>query len=441
MLIAIREWKERVLSRSFLLFSILGPLVVLGLVYLLFAYGGQAKQSWNVLIADPSGVLKGRILVDEDINIKYSFADGYIEMEEFRDAKKYQQFDALFEVNEKVVSNKVGHVFYRESPSVRMQTRVQFNVERRLEEVMVDQFTDFSIQDYRKIKQPLNLAFHDVNDPNDEASDLRAWVGLFYGVIIFIFIFLFGMTILRSVSREKSNRIVEVLLASVSPNQMMLGKIVGVGLSAMLQFLIWLLIIAGGLYLMRETLFPDMLNAANMNIPELSNQVANPSYSEQYFSAYEYNQFVELVYNKVNFSKLLPFFLLFFVGGYFFYGALFAAIGATMGSESDGQQFVLPLVFLICLAVYSGYYVLNYPESTLSAVLHYLPFTSPVVVMVNLAPEYPAGHEYELYLSLLVLLMSAFAMLGIAARLYKNGILQFGHRVRLKHILKWLKRT
>ena len=440
-LIAVREWKERIGSRSFVLFSLLGPLVVLGLVYLLFAFGGESKQQWNVLVADPTGVLKERILSNDDVNVTYAFADGYVEMEEFRDAKKYQEFDALLEVNEKVFSNKIGHVFFRAKPSVRMQTRVQYNIERRLEEVMVDQFTDFSIQDYRKIKQPLNLAFHNVYDPYDEASDLKAWVGFFYGVIIFVFVFLFGMTILRSVSREKSNRIVEVLLASVSPNQLMLGKIIGIGLSALVQFIIWVVIIGTGLYLMRETLFPDMLDAANINVQELALEASNQSYGEKYYAAHEYNQFVELVYNRVRFSVMLPFFLLFFVGGYFFYGALFAAVGATMGSESDGQQFVLPIIFILCLALYSGYYVLYYPESTLASILHYLPFTSPVVVMVKLAQGYEPGHAYEIYMSLLTLLVSAFIMLAIASRLYKNGILQFGHRVRIKHIFIWLRRT
>jgi len=441
LLIAIREWKERVGSRSFLLFSVFGPLVVLALVYLLFVFGGESKQHWNVLIADPSGVLKDRILSADDKNISYSFADGYIETDEFRDAKKYQRFDALLEINGQILYTKVSHVFYRGKPSTQIEKSVQYHVERRLEEVMVDRFTEFSIEDYRKIKQPLNLGFRDVYDPEGLESDLEGWVGYFYGIIIFVFVFLFGMTILRSVSREKSNRIVEVLLASVSPNQLMLGKIIGVGLSALVQFLIWAIVIGAGLFFMRETLFPDMLNAANLNVQDLAIEASNQSYSENYFAAREYNEFVELVYNRVRFSVILPFFLLFFVGGYFFYGALFASVGATMGSESDGQQFVLPIIFMLCLALYSGYHVLYYPESPLASFLHYLPFTSPVVVMVKLAQGYEPGYGYQIYMSLLVLFISAFAMLAIASRLYKNGILQFGHRVRIKHIFKWLRKT
>ena len=143
----------------------------------------------------------------------------------------------------------------------------------------------------------------------------------------------------------------------------------------------------------------------------------------------------------MQFANTTGFFLLFFSVGYLFYGALFAAIGATTGSESDGQQFVLPLIFLLCFALYAGYYTLSYPESVMADFFHYFPFTSPVVVMVTLLQGYAEGEGYQIYLSLFILFVSAIAMLGIAARLYRNGILQFGHRVRLRHLFKWLRKS
>ena len=124
-LIALREWKERMGTRSFILLSILGPLIVLGLIYLLFAIGGQSKQHWKVLIADPAGIMENKISSEKEASIDYSFADGYIETKEFEKAKRYQEYDALLEINEKVLSNKTAFVFYRDKPSVRMQTRIQ----------------------------------------------------------------------------------------------------------------------------------------------------------------------------------------------------------------------------------------------------------------------------------------------------------------------------
>ena len=440
-LIALRELRERIGSRSFILMSFLGPMLILLITYMLFAIGGEGKQRWNVLIADPRGIMENKILANEDRSVTYSFADAYLEIEEFRDSKRFQQFDALVEINEKVLQNKTVFVFFREKPAVRMQTRVQFHVERRLEERMVDEFTDLTVSDFRKIKQPMNVAFRNVYDPYDTASDKRGWVGFFFGSVIFVFIALFGMTILRSITREKSNRIVEVLLASVNPRQLMLGKIGGIGISAFLQFAVWTVIIAGGLFLMREFLFIDQLDASNMNVMQQTAEIKQQNSLDQLFAAREYNEFVDLVYERVQFGTMLTFFVVFFIAGYFFYGAFFAAIGATSGSENDGQQFVLPVIFILIASLYAGYFIMQNPDSSMAEWLQYVPFTAPVVVMVKLAYGYGSGESYQIYLALLVLILSATGMFIVAGRLYKNGILQFGHRVRLSTLLMWLRKS
>ncbi len=436
-LLAKRELFERIGNRSFILLSVFGPLVLLFFLYGLFAFGGEGKQHWDVLISDPTGIMENKIMANEDKAVTYSFADDYIELEEFRDAKQFQTFDALIEINEKVLSNKTAFVFYRENPSVRMQTRVQFQIERRLEELLAEQFTSLSVTQFRSIKQALNMAFRNVYDPYDEASDLRAWVGYFYGLMIFVFIFLFGMTILRSVMRDKSSRIVEVLLSSVHPNQLLAGKIIGIGLAAFLQFVVWFGMIGLGLFFMREWIFVDGMQAANL--VEETAQTAQLSRFDYLLASQEYNQFIDLVFNRVQFFNMTIFFLLFFVAGYVFYGAFFAALGASTGSESDGQQFVIPLVLLLCFSMYAGYYALQNPESSLTYFFQYLPFTAPVVAMVKLAIGYGPGQQYEIYLSLLILLFSAVFILFLAGRLYKNGILQYGHRLRLGMLFRWLK--
>ncbi|MBI1836254.1 MAG: ABC transporter permease [Flavobacteriia bacterium] len=441
LLIASRELKEKICSRPFILLSILGPLTILILIYFLFSIGGKTKKHWEVLVSDGRFILENKIMAQEDNSITYSFADGIIEIEEFEKAKKYQKFDALLEVNEKVLSNKSAFVFYREQPSLSMQTRIQYQFERRIEEILVKEFTKFNISEFRKIKQPISMSFRNVYDPKNEASNIEGWVGYFYGIIIFIFIFLFGMSILRSVSIEKSNRIVEVLLGSTTPNQLMIGKIIGIGCSALVQFLLWFIIIGVGLYFMREMLFPNLLEASNLNITQMTAEMQNQTYQEQFFVNKEYNQFVELVYERINFSSMTVYFLLFFIVGYFFYGTIFAAIGATSGSENDGQQFVLPLILLLLFALYSGYYVLENPNSELSLFFNYLPFTSPVVVMVKLAQGFEPGHVYEIFISLLLLIISSFLVLNIAGRLYSNGILQFGHRIKWSQFFKWMKKS
>lgn len=422
-IIAMRELRERLGSRSFILMAILGPLVVLTLIYLIFQFGGKDQQKWHVLIVDPANVFEQKIMAGEDPNITYSFATNYIEIEQFAKEKRFADFDAMVEINEKILSNKSCFLFYREKPSFNMSVNIRYQVERRLEEVLAKQFTKLSVSDFRKIKQPLNFAFRNVYDPEDVKSDLAGWVGLFFGAVIFVFIFLFGMTILRSVSREKTNRVVEILLATVKPRSLMLGKILGIGISAFLQVFLWCLIIGVGLYFMREMIFIDMYDASN----QVEGQVS------------DYNQFVELVFERVQFGVMIFYFTLFFAFGYLFYGAFFAALGAVSGSESDGQQFLIPLILILCFALYSGYFVLENPDSPWATFFMYFPFTTPVVAMVKLSIGFAEGDAYQLFVSLFLLLVSSIGVIAIAARLFKNGLLQFGHTLRFKNIILWLK--
>ncbi len=438
-IVAKRDFLERVKSRSFISLSIFGPLLVLLLLYFLFALGGNHKKHWNVLIADQYKILDNKIMANENKAITYFFADDYIEIEEFAHAKKFKKFDALIEVNEKVLSNKVGFVFYKEEPSSKMQILFRYHVERRLEEVLIQRFTSLKAQDYRKIKQPLNLSFKNAYDPKEESKELEAWGGFAFGALIYIFIFLFGMTILRSTTREKSNRVIEILLATLRPSQLMLGKVLGIGLSALLQMLIWILVIAGGLFLLRSTMFPDVFDPKYVQaMADLSKGLETGA---DYFSKLEYNAFVELVYDRIQFGTTIFFFLLYFLFAYLFYGAFFIAIGSSMGSESDGQQFVLPIILLFLFSLYAGYHAIYFSSDTQSNILFYLPFTSSLVGMVKLSVGFAEGQGYTIYLSLFVLLLSSIIMLLIAERIFKNGILQFGHRLRMRHIFKWLKKS
>lgn len=440
-LIALRELNERIRSRSFLTMAVLGPVLVLGLIYILFAIGGQSKKHWNVLISDPFNIMDTKIMAGKDASVTYDFANSYIKTEDFAKQVVFQKYDALLEINEKVLQNKTAFLFFREKPTMNMGSRIHYQFERRLEEVMLQHFSDMPLSKFRELKQPVNLAFRNVYDPLDESSDKSAWVGYFFGLVVVVFVFLFGMTILRSVTREKSNRIVEVILASVKPRQLMLGKIAGIGVAALIQFVIWVLVIGAGLFLMRETLFPNLMDAANLNITQMTNEIQNQSMQENAFRAREYNEFVELIFERIQFGSMLFFFALFFISAYLFYGTFFAALGAASGSENDGQQFVIPLIFMLVFAAYSGYYVLENPTGPLVAWFTTLPFTSPVACMVRLAQGYPEGSGYLIYLSLVILLLSSFIVLWMAGRLYQNGILNSGHRLRLRHLIIWIRRS
>lgn len=438
-LIAMREFKERVYSRTFLWMLIVGPAVVLFLLFLLFKAGDQGKNSIKVLIADPAGLLENKIVAQEGKAVQYYFISDYLEIEEFRDGKEYQQFDVLMEVNEKVLMNKKVFAFYREQPSGDVKMQLKFQLERRIEEVMIESFTQLSVDAFRQIKQPLNVDYRNVFDPKNQASNTAGWVGFVFGLLIVSFVLLFGMTILRSTAKEKSNRIVEVILASVKPSELMFGKILGIGMAALVQLFAWGFFIAVGLWFFRSFVFPDLFSPANWEGVQMSAEVKQQIIEESISG--RYNEFVELIYERIQFGWMLAHFMIFFLTAYLFYGAFFSTIGAMSGTESDGQQFVIPVLVLLGFALYSGYLAIYVPDSPFIAWSQFVPFCSPVVGMVKLAQGYTPGTYYYLPLSWLVLVISTYLLLLLSGRIYKNGILQFGHRARWIFFLRWIKKS
>ena len=436
-LITIRELKERFSNGTFLWMMVLGPFLFLFLLFFLFKSGDEGKKNLKVLIADPAALMENKIIASESKTVSYYFISDYLEIEEFRDGKAYQTFDALIEVNEKVLMNKKSFVFYRENPSTDVKMQLKFHLERRVEEVMIENFTNLSVDQFRQIKQPLNVDFRNVYDPKNEASDLEGYVGLVFGFLIVLFVFLFGMTILRSTTKEKSNRIVEVILASVKPYQLMFGKITGIGLAALIQIFVWTFFISIGLIVFRQYIFTDMFDPSNWEGIQVSAEVQQQLMETN--SAERYNQFVDLIYGRINFGFMIVHFLIFFIAVYYFYGAFFSTIGSIAGTESDGQQFVLPIVIILGLSVYLGFLAVVVPDASIVKWASLIPFTAPVVMMVKLAQGLPIGSYYLVILSLLILVVSTIVLLWLAGKIYKNGILQFGHRAKLKNIIQGLK--
>jgi ABC-2 type transport system permease protein len=432
-IIAKREIKERFSSKFFLLFLFIGPCILILTLFFLFKAGDEGKDRIKLLVSDEGNILEGILHSQKNGSVNYQFSKEYISFEDFRTKPEFQQYDALLDVNHKVLENKTCFVWYRSKPSVERQIGIRAQLERRIEEVMVNETSKISMSDYKKIKQPINLAFRNVYDPRQEEDHLAGWSGFTFGLLTMVFIFLFGMTILRSTTRDKSNRIVEVILASVKSTEMMLGKIIGLGIVAFIQFFIWFIFIAIGLYFLREQFA--------LNIYDAANQVGNVinSQGETETNLLYLNKVVELVYERINYGVMIPVFLLFFTLGYLFYAAFFAVIGASSGSESDGQQYIIPLIGLFGISIYAGYISVEFPDSAIVNYLYYIPFTSPMVAMVKIAQGLDIGESYTLAISILILVVSSILAIQFAAKIFKNGILAFGHRVSFKHIIKWMR--
>ncbi len=409
LLLTKREIQERLGQKGFWYMLVLGPLVLLLLLVAILKAADEGKQELKVLIADPGQIMAHRLMAQEEKNIHYYFIDDCLEMQEFDKAKAYQEFDVLLELNEKVLNNKKCFVFYRDQLGLDARMQLKFQVEKRMEELIASQHSTLTEEAFRQIKQGFVFDFRDLKDPKNESKEANAWAGFVFGAFILFFVGLYGMTIFRATVREKSNRIVEVLLASVRPEQLMLSKITGIGLVALLQLLGWAVVLSLGLLFLQQTVFLDVFDPSNWG--EAGPQRLNPLSS--------------LVFEQLNLPFLLVHFILFFAASFLFYGSLFAVLGARSSADADGQQFLLPLIFMVAFGIFAGIYAIYYPNTTLTEVLTYLPFSAPVIAFITLAKGATVVGYTTTMLSLLILLAAALLLLKLAGRWYKQYILKF----------------
>lgn len=421
-IIAVREFQERVRSRYFMMMALTGPAVVLFALYSLFSLSGDDNQKLKILVVDPAHIMNG-IMTGKTGQINYTFIDKYIEVEDFADGSMYQEFDALLEVNEKVLTNNLAFLFQRKIISPTLVNRIHRDMEKRLEILKADEFTNLDFETFRRVMHAVKLEVRDAYRPQMKNNYYQAaYTGFFFGALILLFVFTFGMTILRSSSREKSNRVAEVMLSIVKPRELLSGKIIGIGLSALLQTTLWFVGIALGLFVLRITIFPDLFQASNL----LEND-----------GVFMNNSWVNLVYEKINFVVMLPWFVVIFLLTYLFYGSLFAALGAAQGSDSDGQKFLIPIFLLFLLALASGYYAIENPQGSLMAFLTYFPFTAPMVIMIKLALGIQDKEIWSFIVSLLIMAITAWGFVRFAGKVYQKALLTNGYRLNWRKFLNW----
>ena len=244
------------------------------------------------------------------------------------------------------------------------------------------------------------------SEEKEKFAESALIIGMATAVLIYFFILIYGAQVMRGVVEEKANRIVEIIISSVKPFELMIGKIVGIALVGLTQFLIWAVLIV------------VLLAAFGNNINAFSVDSMTP------------------VFSSFNFAAILFFFIIYFLGGYLLYASLFAAIGAASDNETDTQQFMLPVILPVLFALFAAIHSMNNPDGSLAFWTSMIPFTSPIVIMVRIPMGVPA---WELIVSILLLLLSFIGTTWIAAKIYRTGILMYGKKVNYREVWKWMK--
>ena len=240
---------------------------------------------------------------------------------------------------------------------------------------------------------------------------------------------MYGVQVMKAVIEEKTNRIVEVLVSSIKPFQLMMGKIIGIMLVGLTQFSIWVLLIAVSLTALSIIAFPDMLDAANQ-AELMQNNVGGEVAME--------NDFADLVFRQINWSLMIGLFIFYFIGGYLLYGSLMAAIGAAVDSETDTQQFMIPVSMPLFFAYIIAINITGNPNGSTAFWCSEIPFTSPIVMLVRVAIG-GEGMIWQVLLSMSLLIVTFIFTTWIAAKIYRVGILMYGKKPSYKELLKWIR--
>lgn len=291
----------------------------------------------------------------------------------------------------------------------------------------------------KSIKTNINLFTIQINEGGEEENsntELSMFIGLAAGILIYFFIFMYGALVMRGVIEEKTNRIIEVIVSSVKPFQLMMGKIIGVAMVGLTQFVLWIvftmIIVTSFL-----SIYSSDLNTYKSQQLLIQNESIIPG--ESPINNIETNESLVAVYNSIasiNFVSIILTFLFYFIGGYLLYAALFAAVGSAVDNETDTQQFMLPLTVPLILSVIMSNFIINNPDSSLSFWLSIFPLTSPVIMMVRI----PFGVPYtELILSMTMLIAGFLGATWLAAKIYRTGILMYGKKVNYKELWKWIR--
>lgn len=435
-LIIWREFWTRVRKPSFLIMTILGPVLLVGGITLAVFLAMQEGGPQNVVVVDKAGLVTNKLKANGDVTFYYV-------PEDLSDsAFKASPYTTMVHVNEKVITNNTVQIYYKDLPSISTQSIITSEIEKVLEREKL-RLNNVDPEVYRNIKTALKVQLFDIDKAGKRSYDqIKAGIGFACGYLIFIFIFLYGAQVMRGVMEEKQSRVVEVLVSSVKPFQLMMGKIVGIALVGLTQFLLWVLI-SGVLGSVGAGLAKDKLMAqATAQVPaqmsvELQQQLGGELDKADDNSLEKFTMMTEL-WAELPVAGILVLFVFYFLGGYLLYSSLFAAVGAAVDAETETQQFMLPITVPMLIAIFIAQTAVTNPGGPAVFWCSIIPFTSPVVMMIRVAMGNAFEHPGELALSMALLVATFLFTTWLAGRIYRTGILMYGKKVTWKELGKWL---
>jgi ABC-2 type transport system permease protein len=426
-LIIKREFNAKVRNKSFIIMTFLSPLLFTGMAVLIgYLASVNGNEVVKIAIHDKAGLLQQ--------DFKDSKSTKYVNLSQLPLAtakeKAAESYEGLLYVPDvadtKDLVHKVEYIS-NDSPSIEFIEGI--------EDIINDKLTKNNLEaagiDYKKIEAAKTKADIRLSKFSGEESlrwlnEIKIGIGFAFGYLIMMFIIIYGNMVMRSVIEEKTNRIIEIIISSVKPFKLMMGKIIGTSLAGVLQFLIWAVL--GTLLLFTASSIFGLQVGSTAVSPEMIEAGKN--------SAGELQAYIPEILN-LPLATMFISFLIYFIGGFFLYSSIYASIGAAVDSETDSQQFLLPIILPLMLGVYVGFFtVINDPHGTVATIFSMIPLTSPIVMLMRLPFGVPL---WQIVLSIAILFATFFIVVWFASKIYRIGILMYGKKPTYKEIYKWLK--
>ena len=436
LLIISREYLTRIQKKSFIIITILMPILLVAMIVLpiMLVSLSEQRQFSRILVVDESEIFINNF--EDNNHYEFSYRSGDIEQ------IKKEAFDQDFDVVLQILGSTQGvksNIYYKKN----LPTGLQSEVEDQMDDIFFNQLLRDSLHiEPARFENMQNLAkaesttiqIDEQGGEKEHDAEINQIFGMVCGLVIYFIIIIFASQVLRGVLEEKSNRIVEVLISSVRPTQLLLGKIVGIALVGLTQLVIWIALsgaILGGIQLAAPNLFSEdsvetIAETPGVNLPDTA------ALQEQTGNIFEMIQ----NYFAVSFGTIILCFIFFFVVGYLIYSTLYAATGSVVDNESDSQQYTMPITIPLILAIVFVPNISMNPDGALAFWLSMIPLTSPIAMMVRL----PSGVQaWELLLSMGLALGFLVFSIWFAAKIYRIGILNYGNKPSWKTIFKWLR--
>lgn len=418
--------------------TILGPVLIAAVMIIPIWLEMQKPDQRKIEVIDDSYIFRGLIPEQKDIRFDYPEISVLVAKAGFYET----DYDAILWIPQNILDGKGGaQLFYKGQFDEATQEYIRNSLSKMMYDIIlaknkvnmdIIKTADLTSRfDFKAIPYSKETGEGKLSDVGVKFG--TGWAG---GFIIYFFIFLYGILVMRGVMEEKTSRIVEVILSSVKPFQLMMGKIIGIALVGLTQFLLWVILTSTLYSAAAATILKDVEIKQVQQKEEVLRTSADLNYHKMgLIKKFDDTARIMSEFKGIDIATILFCFLFYFLAGYLMYAALFAAVGSAVDSESDTQQFVMPITIPLLFSLVMGPYCIQFPDSTLTKVLSLVPFTSPVTIMMRLPFGVP---PWEVAVSMCLLIVGFIFTTWLAGRIYRTGILMYGKKVSWKELGKWL---